>query len=256
MDSALRVALWNWVCWAFEKGGIQGSWQEEYWYNAAKGGLWDEVFHLAEDEVRTSGIQATVKARFMSAAWFEVYNIVEWILPRVNEFRERYSTRGRVEEVLNKYLEREMSGYRAIRGQIVAITSPIEIAEVEQAARRKTGLEGVSEHIDSALSLLGKKPEPDYRNSVKESISAVEAAAKLLTSEKSGGIDKAIAILERKGALHPAFKIALSKLYGYTCDEDGIRHPILEEVDITFAEAKFMLVACSAFVNFLIDSSR
>jgi len=59
--------------------------------------------------------------------------------------------------------------------------------------------EGVAERIDTALALLGKKPEPDYRNSIKESISAVEAVVKLLTGEKSGGIDKAIAVLEKSG---------------------------------------------------------
>jgi hypothetical protein len=63
-------------------------------------------------------------------------------------------------------------------------------------------------------------------------------------------------MLERAGGLHPSFKSALSKLYGYSSAKDGIRHPILEESNVNFAEAKLMLVACSAFVNFLIDSSR
>ncbi len=40
------------------------------------------------------------------------------------------------------------------------------------------------------------------------------------------------------------------KLYGYSSDEDGIRHAILEEKEIGFDEAKFMLVACSGFVNY------
>ena len=80
---------------------------------------------------------------------------------------------------------------------------------------------------------------------------------RLLTGQTSGGIDKAIAILERAGSLHPSFKVAISKLYGYTSDEGGIRHCIIEEdSNVGFAEAKFMLVACSAFVNMLIDSSR
>jgi hypothetical protein len=140
-------------------------------------------------------------------------------------------------------------GYRAIRDEIVPITSSVEIAEIEAATKRQPGFEGVAEHINTALALLGKKPDPDYRNSIKDSISAVEGTVKLLAGEKSGGIDAALKILDRKTPLHPAFKSALSKLYGYTSDEDGIRHPILDEsqADATFAEAKFMLVACSAF---------
>jgi hypothetical protein len=48
----------------------------------------------------------------------------------------------------------------------------------------------------------------------------------------------------------------LGNLYGYTSDESGIRHAILESKDIGFAEAKFMLVTCSAFVNFAVDKAK
>ena len=43
------------------------------------------------------------------------------------------------------------------------------------------------------------------------------------------------------------------KLYGYASDKGGIRHAEgLFESDVTFEEAKFMLVSCSAFINYLI----
>jgi hypothetical protein len=45
---------------------------------------------------------------------------------------------------------------------------------------------------------------------------------------------------------------AFRKLYGYTSDEKGIRHSLLEEAAKVHAEdARFMIVACSAFVNLL-----
>ena len=47
----------------------------------------------------------------------------------------------------------------------------------------------------------------------------------------------------------------MNKLYGYTSDEGGIRHSLLEQSSIDEAEAKFMIVACSAFVNFCIQRS-
>ncbi len=59
-------------------------------------------------------------------------------------------------------------------------------------------------------------------------------------------------VLEAHMELHGAFKAGLSSLYGYTSDAAGIRHAILEESKLTFSDAKFMLVICSAFVNFLI----
>jgi len=44
-------------------------------------------------------------------------------------------------------------------------------------------------------------------------------------------------------------------IYGYTSDEGGIRHAMLEEKIIDFEDAKFMLVSCSAFINYLIMKS-
>jgi hypothetical protein len=51
--------------------------------------------------------------------------------------------------------------------------------------------------------------------------------------------------------LHPAFREALSKMYGYTSDADGIRHSLMEESRLDGDDARFMLVTCSAFVNYL-----
>ena len=58
-------------------------------------------------------------------------------------------------------------------------------------------------------------------------------------------------VLTDKIELHTALQQAFKKLYGYTSDADGIRHALLEEASLDFEDAKFMLVACSAFVNYL-----
>ena len=52
--------------------------------------------------------------------------------------------------------------------------------------------------------------------------------------------------------LHGALKEAFSKLYGYTSDAGGIRHSLTEsDKEVDFNDAKFMLIVCSAFVNFV-----
>jgi hypothetical protein len=56
--------------------------------------------------------------------------------------------------------------------------------------------------------------------------------------------------------LVPSLKRAFDKLYGYTSDADGIRHALLEEDSVTFEQAKFMLVVCSAFTNCAIGSLK
>jgi hypothetical protein len=41
------------------------------------------------------------------------------------------------------------------------------------------------------------------------------------------------------------------KVQLHTSGANGIRHALLEESDLSFEDAKFMLVACAAFVNYL-----
>jgi len=51
-------------------------------------------------------------------------------------------------------------------------------------------------------------------------------------------------------------KSAFSALYGYTSDEGGIRHALIEKnSQVQIEDARFMLIACSAFVNYLISKT-
>ena len=144
-------------------------------------------------------------------------------------------------------------GYRFISGVLSPISNPVETTEISGAIESsyRKGLHGAHQHLETALKLLGKKPEPDYRNSIKEAISAVESVSKQLSGSDAPGLSGALAALESKMEMHGALKSAFIKLYGYTSDEDGIRHAILEEINVGFDEAKYMIVACSAFVNYL-----
>ena len=108
-------------------------------------------------------------------------------------------------------------------------------------------------HLQSSVDLFSDRKNPDYRNSIKESISAVEAVCQIITGEEKATLGQALKKLEEKGIeLHEALRKSFSNLYGYTSDADGIRHALLEESTLDFDDAKFfMLVSCSAFVNYL-----
>jgi hypothetical protein len=181
--------------------------------------------------------------------WAQMYDLLEYVVDLVP------TQRGiSVMQAANVVLAREHSGYRFVDGQLAPITSAAEIAEIEQATERATaaGLAGVREQIAQAVRLFGQRPEPDYRNAVKEAISAVEGVVKLINGTRGGGLRDALDAVSAKIEMHQALKLGLDKLYGYTSDEDGIRHAILEEANVDEAEARFMVVTCSAFVNFLI----
>jgi len=102
---------------------------------------------------------------------------------------------------------------------------------------------------------LGDRQNPDYRNSLKEAISAVESISQVISGDPGATLGSALKALEKQALIHPALKSSLSALYGYTSDANGIRHAMLEEPTLTFTDAKFMLVACTAFVNYLVGKA-
>jgi AbiJ N-terminal domain 4 len=213
--------------------------------------LWFDYFKKPLDTLGNDWAKVLLSLRkyFFACAWFEVYDFVEFV---ANNFpysgREELIRRGEFLQACNVALEKEVSAYRFVNGLIARITDQAEVAEIDRALERARG--PVRTHLRRALELLSDREFPDYRNSIKESISAVESLVATLVGEK-GTLGQLIKKLEDEIGLHPALRTAFGNLYGYTSDEGGIRHAILESKDLAFEDAKFFLVVCSGFVNFV-----
>lgn len=154
-------------------------------------------------------------------------------------------------EYLNCHFERLNFAYRIIDDKIIEISSQEEINVIEEALSDSNS---VRVHLQSALQALSIKPDADVRNSIKESISAVEAICRDLTGENTLG--RALNCLEQNNIIiPPILKKTFETLYIYTNDgSTGIRHALMDDDSKyipTKDEAIFMLVACSAFVNYL-----
>ena len=184
------------------------------------------------------------------APYNEVLDIVWYIC---NWLTSNYSGGSEiVYDRINELFEQEYVGYRFVKGKIVAITDKIEISEIEEAST--VPITGCRAQIQKAIEFLADRRRKDYKNSIKESISAVETVCKVITGDKNATLSGAIKILKTNGIrIHPSLETAFLKLYGYTSDEGGIRHGEGQFVsDVTFEEAKFMLVSCCAFINYLV----
>ncbi|MDE2700787.1 MAG: hypothetical protein OXI23_18110 [Gemmatimonadota bacterium] len=93
-----------------------------------------------------------------------------------------------------------------------------------------------------------------YADSVADSIHAVESVARTIDPNDGDSLGKALKSLEDDGLLkHKALKQAFMKLYGYTSDEQGIRHALLDQnsADVGLDEAIFMFGACASFAAYL-----
>ncbi len=157
---------------------------------------------------------------------------------------------GMINEI-NIILEEEKSGYRIINGVVATMTNPVEIESIEQSML--TAYPAVNTHLSKALDLYSDRQNPDYENSIKESISAVEAMCSIIVG-KDTTLGKALNQLEKKGIIiHKSLEQAYNRIYGYTSDEKGIRHAGIDFTDAPAEDAKYMLVSCSAFVNYLTE---
>lgn len=213
--------------------------------------IWNDYFVKPIDEIANDWfvVRAQLREYFFKCSWNEAYDFVEFV---ANNYPRVYTNKDFMKNC-NFILEREVSGYRFVGERITPITSEEEIGEVEEAL--KTAPKTSKTHLETALELLSDRESPDYRNSIKESISAVESICKKIAARDKTTLDQALDKIETTVKLHPALKKAFSSLYGYTSDAEGIRHALIDEATPHSEDAKFMLVSCSAFINYLLTKA-
>lgn len=199
--------------------------------------------HGVNDEM----IKKFIKNWFDEAEWYELYDFLEYLVS-TNDYKFSDSF---IKDI-NNALRIEVSAYRIIGENVVRINSEQEVEEIKVAIEKTDDMSAVNMHLKTSLNMLSDRNSPDYRNSIKEAISAVEAYCRILVGEEKVTLGKALAIIEKKHKLHGSLKTAFTALYGFTSDAGGIRHAILDhDVEIKFEDAKFMLVSCSTFINYL-----
>lgn len=263
IDEDLRNSLWSLLTvfyWdTFSKSKYDMGYRVDYISGSNLDGLfkalWLHYFKKPIDTIPTlyyddSNGLGVLRSFFFKARWYEIFDFVEFVSiygPKENQKK--------FIGACNNFLERENSGYRFVDGKIIEISSSDEVSEIEKAIESSTPYYGVKQHLSNAITLLSDKENPDYRNSIKESISAVESLCKTVSEDKKATLGAALKILEKKGVMHPALKSAFSSLYGYSNDAEGIRHALMEESNLTSADARFMLISCSAFTNYVIAST-
>ncbi len=202
----------------------------------------DKLLEAISDTIKTDSYDA-------------VLTVIEYIIDEIDDsvydssfvFQNRSYTAA---AIYNDVFEREYVGYRIINGEARRITDEVEVEAIEETL--SSVQEEVKHHIEKALGFLSDRESPDYANSIKESISAVERMCSIIVG-KATSLGDALSNLQKKGvSIHPQLRSAFEKLFAYTNGASGIRHAgELDGKDSTFEEAKFMLISCCAFINYL-----
>lgn len=250
MDDPLRNSLWNVlqsVVWDSHRDRGNYSYTLSSSLDELFRSYWADYFKIPIDRIPTYVGDAikSVRGYFFECKWYEVYDFMEFTAGFLKTSRARFI------EISNRSLEREVSGYRFVGEKIVPISSKTELDAIGVALHGSGNNAGARMHLKRALELLSDRQSPDYRNSIKESISAVEAVVVGIAGDSSATLGVALKAISQHAPIHPALNRSLTALYGYTSDSDGIRHALLDEPNLDFIDAKFMLVACAAFVNYI-----
>lgn len=183
--------------------------------------------------------------------WFNKLNLLDYFINLLIIVPYKEEANQFIYEI-NYSFSRLNYGYRVLNNHITPITDNVEIESIEEAIKNSD--ENIKEHLCQALKHLSDRDSPDYRNSIKESISAVGVLCREITGDNDLG--KSLYVLEKKqNKLHPLLKKSFDTLYHYTNDKkSGIRHELMDSTGVyvpTLNEAKFMLVSCTALINYM-----
>ena len=216
MDEPLQNALWNAVFLVFLNTADR--------YNDVGRGLlkklWANHFRQPADELPAPSYLAItrIKERYMASVWAFVYDFVEFIAQlQIRGYHDDYVN------ACNFALVKHVSAYRLVDGVVTPITSDEEIDSVEHAVGQGGIFAPAAQHLKTPLARFSDRSSPDYRNSVKESISAVESVCQVITGDSKATLGKALKQLN----VHKALESGFSAIYGYMSDADGIRHALL-----------------------------
>lgn len=251
LDADARMAIWNAMYKAFPTLFTNSPISFlDYGVQSLCESLWAHYFkkNLANLHTTTPLREAIQQAILLNTAkWNEIFDLCEYLLCAKTEGAKSFHY------TLSEALEANNVGYRVVGNEICPITSETELQAIDSALNLPDTFAGARKHLQTALQLFSDRENPDYRNSIKESISAVESVCMVLTGDPKTTLGKAIKHLKDKGVvIHTALESGFSSIYGYTSNKSGIRHGMIDPgIEVSSEDALFMLVSCSAFCHYL-----
>ena len=222
-----------------------------YDYHVDQNGAADE-FDYGFD-TRTSALKKLV----LGGLFNRVFDFLEFVMR--HQGGKKSSRRRAFGPALESVLKKYQCAYTVVNGDTIV---PVALPEQRESMKRafdtlKSGsFKGAREHLRKSANSLNKE---DYAGSMRESIHAVESVARFLDPKANKSVAKALNSLEDQGVkFHGAFKNAIEKLYGYTSNEEGIRHALVsqDKAKVGQADAVFMFGASASFAAYLVSKAR
>ena len=256
VSSKFRQLIWH--CIDTDSGGFINAYEMIYSYRF-------DILNEPHDEITDYGdedrsfsdtsVGSFAKDTILNGEYHEILTMIEFFLRHEEcPFIFRNSLEKIFESTKIAYFIKDINKLPTIMPRITresgeAVQQAIETMDM-------SGMAGASTHLRQAAENINAN---QYAKSIADSIHAVESVARIIDPKAARTLTPALDSLQKSGLLkHPALKEAFSKLYGYTSDEQGIRHALLdkERPDVDLDEAMFMFGACASFAAYLVNKHR
>lgn len=170
--------------------------------------VWHYQNRLDELDAYTPTLLSKIKEDFLNLSWNEMFDILEFVPNNFkygdDQSRDDNENNTGFITFANDVLEEHLSAYRFVDKLIVEISSEEEIASIEEALIEVSKFKPVQAHLRRALELFADRENPDYRNSIKESISAIESFSCIITQNPKSTLAQALKEVEKNHDLHSA----------------------------------------------------
>lgn len=246
ISKQMRALLWAAINQSLSSA-YNGSYdREEEW---SKGLLFRHLMveHSLEDFIDSYDIHAPKLRRVIEfGSYLEIFDLVQLLL--------HFKTIDADE--IRHALSISRAAYRLVDDCLIvpaALGEEVESLEIAFDQLEDGGLAGARVHLANAATLLTKGRAAD---SIRESVQAIEAVARSITG--TGTFAEAMKLLKKSRHLHPALEKGFEKIYAYSSDEQGLRHPLLDtdQAKVDLFDAQFMLGACAAFISLMLNKTR
>ena len=216
-----------------------------------------KILRIPEDEIDTSynGVMSQCKTLILQGNFNLVLDLIENL---VNKGWYETDFVNHIDELFEKYVAAYYLDMSCRPHKFFPRSSKAQGKATREAIKtiRDGGMKGAETHLSQAVEHINAQR---FAESIKDSIHAVESVARQIDPKSSKTLGPALNSLQKAGLIkHPALKEAFSKLYGYTSNQQGIRHALLDKNSpvVDLDEAMFMFGACASFAAYLVNKHR
>ena len=178
--------------------------------------IYEDIFSLTKNDIPLNGQEFDIFSDYYKNVEDEILfnlrnceynNVFDFIIGiirgiKINKLKNWY-----IKEI-EKIFQEENVNYKIVGDNIIDIIDEYQVAEIEETLKNPYDI--VRKHYKKAIEKLYQ--DRDYDNSIKESISSVEAMCQALTENNKATLGDALKLLKDK--IHPAMKSAFEKLFG------------------------------------------